>query len=199
MRNHGKCTVEGCTRPANYKQDMICQMHYFRRMRNGNFGLKETKYQRQGYHEHSNGYRLLKIPGHPLARASGQVFEHRVVAFDKYGWNIPPCEICGAESDWFTRKTHIDHIDEDRSNNAPENLRVLCNPCNVSRTTKTFHEYEHCQAITVNGKTMTPTEWSRQPGVNVHAATIRARIKSGYSPYDALYAPKITHNGNARK
>jgi len=199
MSNHGNCTVEGCTRPANYKQEMICQMHYFRRMRNGHFGLKQSKYQRLGYHEHSNGYRVLIIPGHPLSSSRGEVYEHRSVVFKRHGWGLPPCEICGAESDWNTRKTHIDHIDEDRANNRPENLRVLCNYCNVSRTKKSHHSYSHCQSITVNGKTMTPTEWARQPNVNVHAATIRHRIKSGYSPYDALYAAKITHNGNARK
>lgn len=199
MKSHGTCTVKDCDRPAHYKQEMICQMHYFRRMRNGSFDLRETKYEKQGYYEHSNGYRILVMPDHPLARKSGEVFEHRVVAFDKYGWDLPSCEFCGAESDWFTRKTHIDHIDENRANNHPNNLRVLCNPCNVRRTEKTYHRYEHCEAVTIDGVTRTPTEWARQPGVDVHAATIRHRIKSGYNPYDALYAPKVTHNGNKRK
>lgn len=198
MKSHGECSVPGCERAANYKQDMICQMHYFRRMRNGTFDLKETKYQKQGYHEHSNGYRLLKIPGHPIARKDGVIFEHRAVMFDIHGWDLPPCEKCGAESDWFTRKTHIDHIDKDRTNNNPSNLRVLCNPCNVSRTEKIHHSYDHCLAVTVNGVTKTPTEWSREPGVEVTAATIRKRIKDGYSHHDALYARKITHNGNVR-
>lgn len=199
MKEHGTCTVEGCARPAHYKQDKICQMHYFRRMRNGTFNRKETKYDKQGYHNHSNGYRLLKIPGHPLARDNGQIFEHRAVVFDKYGWNLTPCEFCGAESGWFTRKTHIDHIDENRANNHPSNLRILCNPCNVSRTKKIHHSYDHCMAVTVNGITKTPTEWARDPDVLVTAATIRHRLKAGYTPYDALYAPKITHNGKSKK
>lgn len=199
MKKHGNCTVEGCDRLAHYKQEMICQMHYFRRMRNGHFGLKQSKYQRLGYSEHSNGYRILRIPDHPLAHARGDVYEHRAVVFDKYGWDLPPCEMCGAESDLSTRKTHIDHIDENRANNDPSNLRILCNPCNVSRTEKVHHSYGHCMAVTVNGVTKTPAEWARETGVKVHAATIRQRIKAGYTHYDALYAPKITHNGNARQ
>lgn len=199
MKSHGTCTVQDCERPAHYKQDMICQMHYFRRMRNGGFDLKKTKYEKQGYYEHSNGYRLLVMPDHPLARKGGEVFEHRVVAFEKYGFDLPPCEFCGAESDWFTRKTHIDHVDEDRANNHPDNLRVLCNSCNTKRTKKIYHSYDHCMSVTVDGVTMTPTEWSRQPRVSVTAATIRHRIASGYSHKEAVYSPKKTHNGNERK
>lgn len=61
MKSHGICTVEDCQRPAYYKQEMICQMHYFRRMRNGSFDLRKTKYEKQGYYEHSNGYRIKDI------------------------------------------------------------------------------------------------------------------------------------------
>lgn len=199
MREYGHCSVDGCTKKANYKSEMLCQMHYFRRMRNGSFELRQTKYQKNGFYQHAGGYKVLMIPGHPLAQNDGSIFEHRVVVFGLVGWNIPPCSFCGADSDWFSRKTHIDHIDKDRSNNAPENLRVLCNPCNTGRTKRDFSSYEHCGAVTVNGVTKTPTEWSREDGVNVTGATIERRISVGYTHYDAVYGEKKTHNGNKKK
>jgi len=35
-----KCHIDGCDRDAQYKERQLCQMHYFRHMRNGHYGLK---------------------------------------------------------------------------------------------------------------------------------------------------------------
>lgn len=34
-----KCKIDGCNREAMYKADCVCQMHYFRFMRNGTYDL----------------------------------------------------------------------------------------------------------------------------------------------------------------
>lgn len=179
----------------------LCQKHYFRFMRNGHYGLNK-RYAGPGKKRmrHSNGYILLRIPGHPLAQKSCNVYEHRKIIYDAYGENLPPCEFCGKPSDWHSRKTHIDHIDENRANNDLSNLRVLCNPCNVGRAEgRPKHTHIGRSAITVDGVTMTPAEWARQPGVVVTGATIIRRVRLGWPPKEAVYRTGITHHGSNKQ
>jgi hypothetical protein len=131
------CTASECDRIASYKEKKLCQKHYFRLWRYGTTELSMPDRGKEGgKHKHSAGYVLVRYPNHPLVTKKGLVYEHRKVIYDRYGDNLPPCEKCGADTDWHTRKTHIDHIDCNKSNNSPENLRVLCNSCNVKRSTK---------------------------------------------------------------
>lgn len=41
------------------------------------------------------------------------------------------CEKCGS-----TKNLQIDHIDRNRSNNHPNNLKTLCHPCHNIKTTE---------------------------------------------------------------
>jgi hypothetical protein len=59
----------------------------------------------------SSGYVRLYMPDHPAANRNGQVYEHRYVMEQKIGRLLAPGEV-------------VDHIDRNRSNNAPENLRL---------------------------------------------------------------------------
>ena len=193
MKDYNICTIEDCEKTIRYKKRQLCQMHYFRYMRNGQYDLSD-----RSRHKRKDGYILITDRDHRLSSKNGMVFEHRAIAYQKYGNDLPPCEFCGKQSSWSSRNTHIDHIDNKRDNNKPENLRVLCNSCNVGRTEKTHHTYNHCTAITISGVTMTATEWSRHHGVSVSHNCILHRLRNGYSDYDAVYAKKITHNGNKK-
>lgn len=198
MNNPCGCVVEGCERQIMYKADQLCQMHYFRRMRNGSFELKRQRFVGDKVTHHS-GYILVYDPEHPLSQKGGYVFEHRAVMYERHGDELPPCDFCGAESNWASRSTHIDHIDEDKSNNAPGNLRVLCNGCNVGRSERDFSKMKGAVMISCRGKVMTPTQWAREEGVVVCGATIRKRFAEGWSAEEAIFRPGITHHGPAPK
>lgn len=59
----------------------------------------------------SNGYVLVKMPGHPLADCRGYVYEHRLVAQSMIGRPLHEGE-------------EVHHIDRNKQNNSPDNLRV---------------------------------------------------------------------------
>lgn len=69
----------------------------------------------------TNGYVSLFMPRHPLAMANGYVYEHRLVMSQVLGRLLEPNE-----------EPH--HKDEDKQNNAPENLELK---------TKRRHTSEH--------------------------------------------------------
>lgn len=198
-----QCRVDGCGRAAQYKTAQLCQKHYFRVRRNGDTSLVLEKKKRDvGYSRlyrvtmPGRGYQRVYEPHHPLADKGGYVSEHRMVVWDKYGDNLPDCEICGKPSSWAT--SHIDHIDNDPKNNHIDNLRPLCPGCNTWRDMPPLHTFSRCHSITYDGKTATPAEWARDPRVLVAGRTIVVRKLAGMSDYDALFAPKITHNGKPK-
>ena len=188
------CKIEGCCAKVRYRNMGICQKHYFRMMRNGSFERKQKEaIDREHRKTTTGGYILLKYNGHPLAQKSGYVFEHRKVVYDIYGDSLPPCQLCGSKSDWSSRKTHIDHIDEDRANNSSDNLRVLCNPCNSRRGRKNSHEYPGVMAVTIDGVTKTANEWAKYGKANFCGASIKRRIMSGIDHKEAVFGRKLTH------
>lgn len=78
---------------------------------------------------------------HPLTGSgdlSGRVFEHRLVLWEKLGCESLDCQHechwCGKPLTWTTIKA--DHVDEDKTNNDPENLVPSCNGCNITRSKK---------------------------------------------------------------
>lgn len=195
-----QCCVEECGRSVMYRGLQLCQMHYHRKRRNGDFSLVlEKKRKKLGYSRvyrvtmPGKGYQRLYEPDHPLRDSQGYVAEHRAVMFAKYGDTLPDCELCGIDLYWKT--CHIDHKDRDVKNNREDNLRPLCARCNTWRDYPEQCELSKNHKITIDGVSKTPQEWSREPEVKVSGNTIILRKKSGMSDFDAVFAPKITHNG----
>ena len=60
----------------------------------------------------SNGYLLVKRPGHPMADCRGYVYEHRLVASEMVGRPLRDGEI-------------VHHRDGDPLNNSPANLEIV--------------------------------------------------------------------------
>ena len=62
----------------------------------------------------SNVYVLISAPSHPNAKANGQIYEHTYVMSQLLGRPLTALEV-------------VHHKDENRSNNAPENLQLFSN------------------------------------------------------------------------
>ena len=60
----------------------------------------------------SNGYVLIRIPGHVHADVRGYVYEHRFIASEKLGRPLKKGEV-------------VHHIDGNKTNNSPENLQIV--------------------------------------------------------------------------
>ena len=189
------CKVGGCNRKSMYKKDDVCQKHYFRFMRNGTYGTVKTRKYRIS---NPKGYQLLFMPDHPLSQSTGYVYEHRYIMYCLWGDHLPDCGLCGKACDWQPYTTHIDHIDNDVTNNEQKNLRSLCNACNSRRDYPLMHELSWCSSIEYDGKSLTATGWSRDARVSVTGSTIKSRIKKGWSVFDALFTKSRTVKSNRR-
>jgi hypothetical protein len=103
------------------------------------------------------------------------------------------CELCGKALTWKT--CHVDHIDNDVRNNARSNLRPTCCTCNTRRGMRPAVEWSRTRAVEFDGERKTPFEWSKDPRVSVSHVTIVRRMGQGMTHEQALFSPKITHNG----
>ena len=191
------CRVDGCCRKPRYAAERLCQTHYSRLWRTGSVELSPRHPRQARVVMPGKGYIRVYAPHHPLADSQGYVSEHRQVVFDRIGFGLSRCELCGAPVDWKT--VHIDHIDRNVSNNAAENLRPLCRSCNVWRDYPDQHTLTGRTSISYGGETKTATEWARDPRVMVSAGAIKHRIKKGLSVEEALFGEKVTHNGKLPK
>ena len=61
-----------------------------------------------------HGYPMLYLPNHKRAKKNGYVFEHIVVAEAMLGRSLTDSEV-------------VHHIDEDKTNNNPDNLMIFTN------------------------------------------------------------------------
>lgn len=195
-----KCHVDECGREAMYRKQRVCQKHYVRYWRNGTYGLKAEKKHGKGRtrkprYTNPAGYILIDMPGHALSGRRGYVYEHRYVYYEQVSRAPSECAMCGSAISWDV--LHIDHIDCNKANNSPANLRAVCRACNVFRGHSPTSMGKHL--FTADGRTMTASAWARVPGVLVSAQTIVRRRQMGMSDYDCIFAPRITHHGTTTK
>lgn len=130
------CSAPGCANTPRSGKAELCQKHYHRLYRHGS--IERTA--RVGAPSVSKGrrYRLLYLPGHPLANPRhSRVYEHRAVLYDTIGPGPHPCRWCGVMLDWLPGvdplAIHADHLNGYGDDNRPENLVPSCRNCNPTR------------------------------------------------------------------
>ena len=109
------------------------------------------------------GYRIVTRRGHPLADKSGRVYEHRQVLYDLIGDGPHACHWCGRKVAWRRQqgctRLVVDHLNDDRLDNQPENLTPSCVRCNSERARRPDF-LTHCEG----GHPWTPETTYRRPG-----------------------------------
>ena len=78
-----------------------------------------------------NGYIVLNGAGHPMSNQSGAVRRARMVLFDSIGFGPHQCHWCHELFAWTDIQS--DHINWERTDDRPENLRPSCGACNRHR------------------------------------------------------------------
>lgn len=166
------CTVEGCTATANRKGNTLCEAHYMRVRRNG---TTASQYERAAqYQDHSNGYLLVKAQGHPRSLGMARAYAHRVVFTDTYGEGPFKCNWCPNTVTWDDM--HVDHLDDDKHNNHPDNLVASCQVCNMKRGRGKLKQLWRARyGIEFNGLRLTPNEWAARLGIS--GASLAWRLK----------------------
>lgn len=132
------CTFPGCDKPHNAKG--YCKDHYDLWRYHGDPSIRLGRPDNGWLHP--EGYRKRSRHGHPLADANGNVFEQRLVLYEKVGPGRHLCHWCGVLVDWTKTWPRdpdalvADHLDHNRVNNDPANLVPSCQLCNYKRTKK---------------------------------------------------------------
>lgn len=167
------CSASGCDRLCRSRNAGYCEAHYYQMRRNGHLGPK----QRPEVTEHSGGYRLVAAPGHPMAKGNYRAYEHRVVFYDANGEGPFQCHVCNDEIGWDTM--HVDHLDDDPTNNQIANLAPACPTCNQGRG---YHKMKRtCRLVrsttwvTWGGRTAPVGDWAEEIGISLTSMKRRLR------------------------
>ena len=136
------CSIQECEGKAIARG--WCSKHYHRWRRTGDTSLPSKFRAVTGSVFKSGPYRPTFLPDHPIATSNGLVSVHRKVLYDKIGpgWHL--CCWCHQPVSWEPHvpphaRLTADHLDNDKSNDHPDNLAASCMPCNRARGIRDYH------------------------------------------------------------
>lgn len=184
-RSTRPCDVVGCGKFTRTPGSALCEMHYARIYLRGT--TDPTNRKPKPKINHSAGYVMVHEPRHPLARGL-YVYEHRKVFYDAHGIGPFRCHVCGACATWD--EMHVDHLDDDPTNNDLANLEPACPTCNqwrASEKQKAATRVAKGKFITAFGETLCVSEWARKVGLPTN--TLGRRLKDGWAIERALLEP----------
>lgn len=195
---HKDCSVDGCGEKANRVSYGLCEKHYMRVRRHGDTDLMTRR--KDGGLIHSGGYILKHAPDHPLAGNCSRVYAHRIAYYDAHGAGPFDCHHCGKVVDWSFM--HIDHLDDDPTNNDLANLVASCPVCNQARgrgkmidtRRMASRRYSH------NGITLSAGEWAARLGIARSSFLYRLKhwpADRAFSEKKGKFGPKRDHEWNS--
>jgi hypothetical protein len=114
-------SIEACRRASANDPELRARFEAQNRSRHQGRPVRRTEH----------GYLLVRLPDHPLANGTGDVYEHRAVAYNEYGPEPQPCVDCGDNFDW--PQLCVLHANGDRVDNDPANLLLICRSCRPRR------------------------------------------------------------------
>jgi 5-methylcytosine-specific restriction endonuclease McrA len=160
-----ECKTPGCSNKANRKGAGLCEACYYRIRRKGTVHYKPLPLYRYRYNQ-SAGYVWVREPNHPLADSKGLVYEHRFVFYERNGSGPFKCHWCQADINWDVM--HVDHLDDDKTNNNIDNLVPSCPRCNQKRGEwkMVAKQRANGKQITYNGVTKTAGLWAKDLGLS---------------------------------
>jgi len=175
------CEVEDCGKPVRYRTERYCNAHYNRIWRTGLIQQPQPKPEIR----HSGGYILERLPNHPLSTSGSRyVYQHRRIYYDTHGAGPFHCHVCSAQVGWDTM--HVDHLDDDPTNNTIGNLAPACPTCNQwrGREKMVATKRSNGRMLTLNGETLCLTEWAER--LSISPQSIRHRLATGWPIERAL-------------
>lgn len=189
-RRYEHCQAEGCDKPPRSGYATHCETHYYQIRRNGYLGPKRLPPPPR-LSDHTGGYKLLYAPKHPLAtrRQQSRVYEHRAVYYEHHGEGPFKCVHCRATVTWKTM--HVDHLDDDPTNNDIGNLGASCPTCNQRRghwKMKRAIRDRVSRKITWRGRTQTLCDWAVELGFS--HSMLKQRLTAGWSLDRAMTEPR---------
>lgn len=185
VSKRGECITDGCHNLISRVSYELCEACYGRLRRRGTIEYKSIPYRTLN----SAGYVRVREPKHCLSDSTGSVYEHRFVYYKHHGDGPFACNWCGKKVTWFDM--HIDHLDNNITNNDISNLVASCPICNQQRGNSKRRQTmisKRGVLIEYNGEKKTAGEWAETIGIT--RASLLFRLKSGWTIEKALTTPR---------